>query len=297
MILLYFLLFVRLTINSFNFIIVKYLSPELNPLHINTLRAIFTFLLIFIFFRKRLVFKKEAIKTSMLLGILSVGLNQTLFVLGGTMTVSPHMAVIYSSIPIIIYMFSIFYKLEKALISRIIGIFAGFSGIVLIISEKGLNFDNELFKGDLVILCGAFAWSFYTIYTKKQKFFKNSTTLTLNTLFMGGLLYSVFGVPFFVFSYDPIIFKMSNMLIIFYFASITSILSYIIWNFVINGMDASLASLVQSGQVIMTTLLSIVIFDYEPGIRFYIGASVALIAIVLTQIKAVNGKHFVKGKV
>ena len=296
MLLLYLLLFVRLTINSFNFIIVKYLSTGLNPLHVNTLRAIFTFLLIFIFFRKRLLFNKEAIKTSILLGILSVGLNQTLFVLGGSMTVSPHMAVIYSSIPIIIYMLSIFYRLERPSIYRIIGILAGFSGIVMIISEKGLNFNNELFKGDLVILCGAFAWSFYTIYTKKQSFFKNSTTLTLNTLFMGGILYSIFGVPFFFYTYDPMIFKLSNILIILYFASVTSILSYIIWNFVIRGMDASLASLVQSGQVIMTTLLSIFIFDYVPGIRFFLGAVIAILAIVLTQIKAVNGKCFVKRK-
>jgi len=282
--LLYFLLFVRLSINSFNFIIVKYLSAGLNPLHINTLRAIFTFLLIFIFFRKRLVFKKEAIKTSVLLGILSVGLNQTLFVLGGSMTVSSHMAVIYSSIPVIIYMLSIFYRLEKALLYKIIGVLAGFSGIVLIISEKGLNFNNELFKGDLVILSGAFAWSFYTIYTKKQNFFKNSTTLTLNTLFMGGVVYSIFGVPFFLCTFDPLLFNPSNILIILYFASVTSILSYIIWNFVIRGMDASLASLVQSGQVIMTTFLSIFIFDYVPGARFYIGAMIALCAIVLTQL-------------
>jgi len=219
----------------------------------------------------------------MILAFLGVILNQTLFISGGSITIPAHTSVIYSTMPLLIYIISLFLKDEEFSLKRIFGILIAFTGIFLILYEKGFDIKGKYLIGDITIFLGAISFSLYTVFGKRQKIFKSPTVMTLNALFFGGILYTIIGFPLFYKDFSIKLFEIKNISIILYFAIFTSIISHILWNKVVKDFNASLASLIQNLQIIVTTLLTMYLLDFKPGILFLIGSILTFLGIFIAS--------------
>ncbi len=271
----------RALINSVNFIVIKTMDSDLPASHITILRAMISSAFIFIFFRNKLRFELRYLKIAVPLGILGVVMNQTFFAAGGRMTIPPHTSVIYSLIPIIIYSLSVLLGLEIFSLRKVSGIIIGFVGIFLIIYEKGIDMSSAHLKGDLIILAGAFTWSFFTLFSRNQKVFRDSVSLTMNTLFYGGIIYTLGGIYFLTCDFRQNILDPVNIFPIIYFALVTSVFSYLIWNFAIRRISPATASLVQTLQIIITTVITFFYTRYKPGTLFYLGSCTVITGLFL----------------
>ena len=275
----------RIIINSFNYILVKYLSPDISSFAVTITRVFITSIIILIFFRKHLIWKRQHIIQSLYLAFLGVILNQTLFISGGSLTLPAHTSVIYSTLPLLIYIFSIILKEDFFSLNKIIGIIIAFSGIFFIMYEKGLNIKSDFLIGDIMIFTGAVSFSIYTVFGKRQKLFKSPETMTLNALFFGGVIYSLVGFPIFHKDFSLKILELKNISVIIYFAVFTSIISHVLWNKVVKDFDASIASLIQNLQIVVTTVFAMYLFDFSPGILFVFGTVLTFSGILIASKK------------
>jgi len=101
-----------------------------------------------------------------LLGILIIPLNQTLFLLGQSMTGAGHGAFLFGTSPVWIFVLALIHLKEKLRVRRVIGIVFALTGVLLIMFSGELEVHREYLTGDLIIIVSVVAWAYYTVLGK-----------------------------------------------------------------------------------------------------------------------------------
>src|SRR5690606_22269344 len=87
-----------------------------------------------------------------LMGLLIIPFNQTLFLLGQSMTAAGHGAFLFSTTPVWILLLAMIMLKERPTGRRIIGIVLAVVGVMVIISTGAVVLGSEYLLGDLIII-------------------------------------------------------------------------------------------------------------------------------------------------
>jgi len=164
-------LFIAQVIYAVSFIVAKILTRDYIPayalvfLRVLCVAPLF-WITDFIFVRERT--ERKDIPKLLLLAIVGVVINQTLFIKGLSLTSPISAAIMMISSPILVVIVASILIKERITLVRSVGIAVGFTGAATLMLNSGLagggKQDNPL--GDLLILINALSWGFYLVLSK-----------------------------------------------------------------------------------------------------------------------------------
>lgn len=188
----HFALWLAALIYGANYTIAKSVMPQyVQPFAFIILRvigALVLYWLVSLFFKQEKIEKKDFPRL-ILCGIFGVAVNQLLFFKGLSLTSPINAAIMMLCTPILVLIISFFAIKEKLTWVKIVGVFIGLSGALLLIFQNtaitSVSQSNPL--GDFFILINALSWGIYLVIVKSlmQKY---STLTVIKWSFLFGSL-------------------------------------------------------------------------------------------------------------
>jgi len=163
-------LFAANLIYGANYIVAKEAMPEyIAPFGFILIRVIGATLL-FWFIWSTMIREKVARSDFLRLaacGLFGVAINQLLFFKGLSITTPINAAIIMTSNPVVVMLFSIWILKEAITVQKITGLLIGLTGaILLIIAGSGFSFSSDTFRGDLMVFINAASYALYLVIVK-----------------------------------------------------------------------------------------------------------------------------------
>lgn len=173
-----------------NFSVVKAALSEFSPLAFNSTRFVIASVLLALFLAlssERVRFERSDVIRLVGLGLLGNVVYQVLFIYGIDWTLAGNAALMLSTVPLIVTIFSVGLKHETISRAGWTGVVLSIGGIGLILwgSSRGLSFGSDTMRGDLVMLASAFAWSLYTVLSSPYVQKYGTLPVTAFTMWIG----------------------------------------------------------------------------------------------------------------
>lgn len=282
----YFLLLLQQLIASGTHIIGKSLTDSLDAPLILLFRALIVstayiiFLSIFRKFTK--VIDKKDYWAFILMGVLNIPINQFLFLSALEKTSAPNVALEYALTPAFVLIIARIFLNERLSKFKTIGVGIAIIGTILILSEKGFDFNSDSFLGDLIGLLASFSWAVYTIIGRKQSIKYGGIYSTGVSMVIGTICY----LPVFYFldvEFTTSQITLVNWLQILYLGVMTAGVGYAIWYYALQKLEAGKVAVFNNLQPILTTILAIIFLSHSPTIEFAIGGTLIILGVILTQ--------------
>ena len=146
-------------------IVAKSVVQDVDTWTLTFLRALISSggLLLFVFWRgTTLRVERADYGTIAFLAVLAT-LNQLLYLYGMKFTTPANGALLYASTPVFVLLLSSYFLKERITPKKSAGIFLAFTGVVVVIFERGLSLSSEYNYGNLVILTAVTCWALFTI--------------------------------------------------------------------------------------------------------------------------------------
>lgn len=218
-----------------------------------------------------------------LLAFLIIPLNQTLFLLGQSLTGAGHGAFIFSTTPVWVFILAIIHLKEKATLRRTAGIILATLGVMTIMLSGALVIGTEYLLGDAIILISVLAWGYYTILGKRlvQKY--GALRITAYALAIGTLMY----LPLGIWSASRFDYSQATLAAwgsVVYMALGMSVVVYVLWYWLLKYMDASRLAVYHNVQPIIASGLAYAFLGESLGTAFVIGGIAVLAGVVITEL-------------
>lgn len=283
--------FITIVIWAGNYVVAKGISKEIPPISIAFFRWSIASVVIFpiglgSFMKdKKMVFQHKWY--FLITAIFGVSLFNTFIYLAGHYTSAINLALIGATAsPIFISILSYFIFKDKISGLRIFGLLLCISGILILLSKGnwqqfiGLQFG----KGDLLMLCSAFAFSIYSILVRKKPDGISPKTL----LFVIFILGSIILLPFTAWELghsETIHWNATLISILFYLGIGNSVIGFFCWNIAISKIGPARTALF--GTLIpMISSLEAVVFLGENFSSVHIFSGIILITgLILANLK------------
>lgn len=155
-----------------NYSAVKYFTSRhyAGPFGLNVIRigiSLILFWILFLFNPSKMRIQKNEILPFIFCALTAIALNQMLFIKGLSLTFSIHASLLTLITPIMITVIAARILKERLTMQKIIGLFLGVSGaVILIATREGSAPGENVLLGDLLILLSAIAYTFYFILVK-----------------------------------------------------------------------------------------------------------------------------------
>lgn len=218
------------------------------------------------------------------LGLMQTTLQYTCMYIGVSYTTAAKSSILTSTgIFFIAIMAHFIYKNDKLNKKKIIGLLAGFTGIVIASLGKsgGLNFEFVLWGEGLIIayqLCSAFASIFAKNFSKEI----HPVVLTVWQMLIGSLVLIVVGAI----GFDPASISYSPALLgILLYLSMVSAAAYTIWNILLKYNKAAEISIFKFMTPVAGTLLSVAILGDSLDYKTIIALAFVSLGIVAVYYK------------
>lgn len=225
---------------------------------------------------------QEERKMVLFLSFIAIPVNQFLFLFGMRFTTASNAALLYSTTPILVLVFSRFFLGERLTRAKVLGVILGFVGVMTVIFERGVSASMEYLLGNVLIGFAVMAWGLYTVLGRRLIVRYGAVEASSLTLIIGTLMFIPIGiVPTLHFPFETL--TVSSWMAILYLAIITSVLSYFLWYFALGRAEAGKVALFANLQPIMTTILAVVLLGQEVTVAFVVGGVIALAGVVIAQ--------------
>ncbi len=157
---------------------VKYISPSLvKPYALNIFRVTISLILFWLLWvvgksmagkeTNKAGIDKKDLGRFFLCGLAGIGINQTLFIKGLTLTSPIHASLLMLCTPLLITIIAFWALKEKVTIAKALGLALGISGsIVLIMAKENLEHAGNYLSGDLLIMLNAISYAIYFVLVK-----------------------------------------------------------------------------------------------------------------------------------
>ena len=281
----YVLLLLQTLTASATHIVAKGVVQDVDTLTLTFLRSLISSagLLLFVFWRgSTLRVERADYGTIALLAVLAT-VNQLLYLYGMKFTTPANGALLYASTPVFVLLLSSFFLKERITPKKSAGIFLAFTGVVVVIFERGLSLSSEYNYGNLVILTAVTCWALFTIKGKPMVIKYGATRATTLATVVGGLMLFPFAiVPAASFPYAQL--SRLDWAGIFYLGIGTSIISYFLWYYALKRIEAGKLAVFSNGQPIVAAILSVIFLDYTITGNFMAGAAITIVGVILTQL-------------
>lgn len=218
-----------------------------------------------------------------LMGVLIIPFNQTLFLLGQSMTAAGHGAFLFATTPVWILLLAMIHLKERPTIRRVSGILLAVSGVMVIMSSGAVVVGTEYLMGDLIMIVSVLAWAYYTIIGAPMVRKYGAWRMTAYSLSIGSLFYFPFGL-YRASNYDFSQATPMAWFSVFYMALGLSVIVYVIWYWLIKYIDTSRAAVFQNVQPIVASIVAYFFLSEPLGTGFIIGGLIVITGVVLSEI-------------
>ncbi|MDW8271989.1 MAG: DMT family transporter [Bacteroidota bacterium] len=218
-----------------------------------------------------------------LLGLVNMPLNQYLFVAGLAYTTPPNAALAFALSPVFVLIMARILLGERWTRPKLIGIILAVIGAGIVAIGRGARLGTDALLGNIMELAASCAWSLYTVWGRPlvQRYGAVITTA-------GGMLWGlVLFVPVAALVpggiVTPFSLSLRAWLEIAYLGIITSGVGWALWYMLLRHMEASRLAVFNNLQPLLTVLLAWIVFGELPPGEFWVGGSIAIAGVVLTQ--------------
>jgi drug/metabolite transporter (DMT)-like permease len=217
------------------------------------------------------------------LGTLIIMFNQVGYLWGQSLTAAGHGSVLFATTPIWVLIMAVLVLKEKLTWQKILGIPVALVGALIIVTGGAIRVGAEYLKGDLIILVSVWAWGAYAIYGKPLAEKYGALRVTAYALASGTVVYLPFGL-FRAVTFDYSHVAPAAWLSVLYMAIGSSVLSYVIWYWLLKYMEASRLAVFSNIQPIVATTVAFFFLNEIPGLSFLIGAVIVLTGVIITEV-------------
>lgn len=231
----------------------------------------------------------------MISGLVGLTFGLNIYFWGISLTNAAYAATIFSSNPIFVSLISIIFLKESKTKRKIIGIFLGFFGVLLIVTELNFTdlFNQEYLLGNLLSFLGMLLWIVDIILgkvvlnkSKSLNIVDGNESQNFNAITM--IISGITLLPF-IFLTDGFhnveAYSLNTWLLLVYLGVFTAGLGYLFFFKGINLTEASTGINAFYFKPFIATFLSYFFFGYIPSIFLIIGLIIELCAIMLVSSK------------
>lgn len=271
-----------------NLSVIKISLREIPPLPFNGIRLLlssFLLMLAIIIIEKNLYIKREYLPKIIFLSIIGHTIYQLLFIKGIDSTTASNTSLILGTSPIVISIFSSYFKHERLKPLGWLGILFGFIGLYIVIKSKGeeLYISSQTLKGDLILLIAVILWAFYSVSSKPILKIYSPLKFTGITMTIGSLL-------FFPFSFNELKrlqfseISFQAWLWLIYSGALALSFSLVIWFMSVKKVGNSQTAIYSNLQPVSAVIFAYFILSEEITLNLIIGALIIFTGIYLTRL-------------
>ncbi len=268
-------------------LVAKTVTQEVNPVLLTFLRNIVSLcamLIMFMVREKRVKVERRDFKQLALLSFLAVPMNQFLYLYGIKFTLASNGALLYGTTPAIILILSYLILKEEMTRKKIIGVMIAFTGISIVMFERGIDFTSDYFYGNVMIFLAVIAWALFAIYGKQLVKKYGAFHITVLSMIGGAIMFLPVGIIDLSINGMPTL-TPGNWGSILYLSLGTSVVAYMLWFYALGRMDTTKVAVFANAQPIFTTILAVLFLDQPLTAAFLIGGAITISGVVLTQRK------------
>ena len=217
-----------------------------------------------------------------ILGVFGVALNQILFVIGLSRTSVAHSSILANTTPILILLLASVRGLERLTGWKLIGVTVSLAGLVLLRALDTRSEGESTLAGDLLILCGAMAFSIFTVLGKPQA--KQYGTIAVNTIaYVGGALLMAPVTLRQSAAFDFRVVAFSAWAAVSYMALVPSVICYLIYYYALARMGASHLAAFSYLQPLLAIAFGILILHEHVTLALVISGLVIFGGVYITE--------------
>ncbi len=281
----YIIIIIQQLIAAGTHLVAKTVTQDVDPITLTFIRnsiSMVALLGLFFAWERNIKVAREEWKHLFRLSLLAVPLNQFLYLYGIKYTIASNGALLYALTPAMILILSSMVLKEPMTRKKIIGVVIAFTGIAIVMFEKGIDLSSDYFFGNVVIFFAVLAWALYAIQAKQLIVKYGAFHITALSMIGGAILFMPVGFIFVAVEGLPEI-ATGNWFGILYLALGTSVVSYILWFYAIGKMDTTKVAVFSNAQPVLATILAVLLLDQPITIPFLIGGTITIIGVYLTQ--------------
>lgn len=281
----YFLLAFIILAGAFTPIFGKLTVAEISPISLGFIRfgtAAVLFLITLLIRRQNLIFDKADYPKLILMGILSIPMNQFFFLTGVKLSFASHSGIIYSLNPVFAYLIAVSRKTEKFYTSKMIAIVLTILGIFFVFYEglmqsgKGEN----VLTGDILLVFAVLTFASY-IALGKEFISKYGALKTAAGVFTAGCIAYI---PLFI--YDVPNFTLENLtykgIMGFIFLSIVvAYFAYFLWYYVLKSVPVSKVTTFSNLSPLITVFFSVIFLSEDISLYLILGGIITLAGVFM----------------
>jgi drug/metabolite transporter (DMT)-like permease len=282
----YIVLVVQILFSSGTYIIANAATQTIPAANLTFLRTIISgvvYLIYLLYARLPFRYRGRDLKLLLILGFLSVPINQFAFLYGVKYTTATEAAILYSTAPILVLIVASIYLKEKITLPKIAGTLMAFVGVAVIILEKGLTIGISHLKGDLFVFVAVIAWTLYTTLGRKLILRHGAINSAAFSALAGSAMFLPIGIwSSFKFNYSSL--SAGQWGEVVYLSLITSIVGYMLWYYALGKVEASRVAVFTNGQPVTTAILAYIFLGQGISLTFAFGAMVTISGVIITQL-------------
>lgn len=287
---------IAVTIWASSISVIKVILVEIAPLTLAFIRCAFASLILIVavllakessqFFRAI----RSDWKHLFVLGLIGITVFNSAQIFGVQRTSTALAGILLSTSPLFMVILSVLFLHEVITKNKFLGILVGFIGIILVFI-KGQGdvdpFESQAFWGNLSLISAALSWAVYSVHNKKL--FEKYSPLHLTA---GAYLFGTPMILLFVLAFEDLSdlgsIPATNWLALLYLGVLASGITLLLWNYALNRMDASRASVFLFLIPVIAVLIGWLILDETVTIYTFVGGAFILMGVYLAQRSKTN---------
>ena len=216
------------------------------------------------------------------MGLSGVTINQMCFLYGIHYASPIDAALLYAFTPVMVLVAARFFLAEPIRRNKVLGILLAIAGVVLVLLGRGLAFEEMSLLGNGIILIAVAAWAAYTLLGKDLMARMDALRATAWAFGAGALSLLPLTYPVLE-GFDWSAPGWAGWGGLLYLAGMTSAISFTLWTWALERLEASQAAVFTNLQPAFTAFLAWAILDEVPTLPIVIGGLAVIGGVVLVQ--------------
>lgn len=195
-------------------------------------------------------------------------------------------SVISAMSPILIFIGSILFGLQKASLKGLVGVIIGFSGVIFIFKDGLASFlDKDYRIGVLFMILAILAWAAGTIYTKTHAY--KSNNIALNLFYQFTIASCIQLVLAFIFSPNPDVGSWSSGSIFasLYLSVFGSVIAFFCYNYALKRVTVVQVSILSYVNTIIAVFLGWLLLNEKITVDFIIATILIILGVFIINYK------------